>query len=132
MRKAVTILVLVAGANVSVAHASEDFSLDVKPVLCIIDRRTPNCDMNFLITWTSATPGYYCLFNQFATTPLRCWYEANAGQHQEQRIVDTGFQYWLAEDGSDEPLVAVAVEVMTTDTGDRRRKRRTRHIWDLL
>jgi hypothetical protein len=111
---------------------ADGVSLKVKPLLCIIDRRAPACDRSFLVAWQSATTGYYCLFNHFVTTPLRCWNEASAGEHEERRLVDRGFMFWLTENGNDEPLVAVAVEVMTTETTDRRRSRRTRHVWDLL
>jgi hypothetical protein len=109
-----------------------DVSMDVKPVLCIIDRRTPACDMSFLVAWQSAVEGYYCLFSHLVTDPIRCWREADAGQHEERRMVDESFQFWLTSNGSDEPLAAVTVEVMTTETGDRRRKRRSRHVWDIL
>jgi hypothetical protein len=134
MRGAIALLLLLGGAT---ALAEDDIAanhvdLDVKPLLCIIDRRTPVCDMNFHVAWKSTIHGYYCLFGHFATTPLRCWSRANAGQHEERRLVDSTFQYWLTADGTDEALAAVTVEVMTTETKDRRRKRRTRHVWDIL
>lgn len=129
MARVVTILLLLAG---TIAAADEsDVELDVKPVLCIIDRRTPACDMDFLVAWQSGIRGYYCLFSQQATAPLRCWTEATAGIHEERRSVDESFRYWLTRDDGDEPLAAVTVEVMSTET-DRRRKRRSRHVWDIL
>lgn len=129
------LLLLLFGAASTAADsgvAKGDVSLNVKPLLCIIDRRTPACDMAFLIAWQSPARGYYCLHNPFVTAPLRCWREANAGQHEDRRMVDKGFMFWLTGDDNDAPLAAVVVEVMTTDTTDRRRKRRTRHVWDLL
>jgi len=119
----------VTAADVATASSVQ---LKVKPVLCIIDRRTPSCDMDFLIAWQSPVLGYYCLHNPFVAVPLRCWSEADAGQHEERRIVEKGFMFWMTAEGSDEPVAAVEVEVMTSDTPDRRRKRRTRHVWDIL
>jgi hypothetical protein len=129
MARFFTILLLLAG---TIAAAEEsDVELDVKPVLCIIDSRTPACDMHFLIAWQSGIRGYYCLFSQLATAPLRCWTEAAAGSHAEHRTIDESFRYWLTRDNGNEPLAAVMVEVMSTET-DRRRKRRSRHVWDIL
>lgn len=133
---AATLLLLgsaVAGAqDDGTANASGDVELDVKPVLCILDRRTPACDMDFLIAWQSALTGSYCLFSHFAESPVRCWREALTGEHRESHTVDASFQYWLTGTGGDEPVAAVTVEVMTTETDDRRRRRRTRHVWDIL
>lgn len=129
MARVVTILLLLAGT----IAAAEDggVELDVKPVLCIIDRRTPACDMDFLVSWQSGIRGDYCLFSQLTTAPLRCWSEATAGVHEEHRTVEESFRYWLTRDDGEEPLAAVTVEVMSTET-DRRRKRRSRHVWDIL
>ena len=131
----ITALLLLFGAVIAVAEddtAANSVDLNVKPLLCIIDRRTPACDMDFLVTWQSTNRGYYCLFGHVDTVPLRCWSDADAGQHGERRIVAKTFQYWLTEDDGDEPRAAVTVEVMTTETNDRRRQRRTRHVWDIL
>ena len=113
------------------AAAADDVTLSVKPVLCILDEQTTACDMGFIVTWESAEDGYYCLYHHFATAPLRCWQRARNGQHEERRSVDESFQFWLNRDGNDEPVATAAVEVMIAAPADRRRTRRTRHIWDL-
>jgi hypothetical protein len=107
-------------------------TLDVRPVLCIVDRRTPACQMDFLVAWRSTIEGDYCLFSHFETAPLKCWSEASTGRHEEARRVERSFQYWLTGKDGDDPLAAVTVEVMTTETGDRRRRRQSRHVWDIL
>jgi hypothetical protein len=38
----------------------------------------------------------------------------------------------MAGEDKESPLAVVAVEVLRMDTGDRRRKRRSRHVWDIL
>lgn len=131
----VAVLVVLLGGAMAVADEDagpDDVSLDVKPVLCIIDRRTPACEIDFLVAWRSAVEGNYCLFNHFERMPLRCWRDDDAGRHEERRTVDESFQYWLTGDDAEGRLAAVTVDVMTTETGDRRRGRRTRHIWDIL
>ncbi|HEX6259319.1 MAG TPA: DUF3019 domain-containing protein [Woeseiaceae bacterium] len=131
----IAVLILLFGSTIAVAEedtAVNNVDLNVKPLLCIIDRRTPACEMNFLVTWQSANPSYFCLFGHVDTMPLRCWSNADAGRHEERRVVAKSFQYWLTEDKRDEPRAVVTVEVMTTETTDRRRQRRTRHVWDIL
>lgn len=105
--------------------------LTVKPVLCITDDRTPNCDIAFLVVWESDHFGYYCLFNDFGETPLRCWDDERQGRISDARTVRQSFTYWMTGDATGDKLAVVAVEVLRMDSDDRRRKRRTRHVWDI-
>ena len=116
----------------SVMADDSDFEMRVKPVLCITDEATPACDMSFLVHWQSEESGYYCLFNDFGGEPLRCWSEDQAGEHEDERNVRESFSYWMSEQGDTARLATVTVEVLKMDTDDRRRRRRTRHVWDLL
>ena len=116
----------------SVMADDSDFEMRVKPVLCITDEATPACDMSFLVHWQSEESGYYCLFNDFGGEPLRCWSEDQAGEHEDERSVRESFSYWMSEQGDTARLATVTVEVLKMDTDDRRRRRRTRHVWDLL
>lgn len=113
------------------SHADEQMQLKVRPMLCIVDERTPFCRMSFLVFWQSAETGYYCLFNDFAESPLRCWAEQRAGEHNDERTVDAGFRYWMAGDGDGPPLAFAVVEVLRMDSDDRRRRRRSRYVWDI-
>lgn len=112
--------------------ADESMQLKVRPVLCIIDERTPSCQIAFLVSWQSAETGYYCLFNDFVQSPLRCWSEQQSGQLSDERTVNSEFRYWMAGEEEESPLAVVAVEVLRMDTDDRRRKRRSRHVWDIF
>ena len=112
-------------------EADESMRLRVKPVLCITDARTPQCDMSFLVVWQSATNGYYCLFNDFADAPVRCWNETREGETSVTRLVRANFSYWMTGSDLAERLAQVEVEVLRMDSDDRRRNRRTRHVWDI-
>lgn len=106
--------------------------LTVKPVICIIDQRSPSCEMSFLVVWDSDEAGYYCIFNEIEPEPLRCWPDHRSGEMSDERTVQSDFNYWINQ-GADAPkLAVVAIEVLRMDSDDRRRRRRTRHVWDLL
>lgn len=118
------------------AFADEDAdtpaTLTVKPLLCIVDQRTPSCDLHFEIAWRTDLPGYHCLNNDLEDAPLRCWPDARTGEHQDERTVGETFSYWLARDDEQTVLATATVEVLKKDSDDRRRRRRTRYVWDLL
>ena len=105
--------------------------LSVKPVLCITDQRTPKCDMSFLLIWQSGTSGYYCLFSDFGDPPMRCWNEELSGRIEDERLVESTFSYWMTGDDQVQRLAEIKIEVLRMDSNDRRRKRRTRHVWDI-
>lgn len=128
-------LVVLALLLPSIATAQEppesEVRLQVKPVLCITDNRNPSCELTFLVVWESVSTGYYCLFNDFADGPLRCWREDRAGRIDDDRTVDESFTYWMTGDDLARRLAEIDVEVLRLDSDDRRRKRRTRHVWDI-
>ena len=105
--------------------------LSVKPVLCITDKRTPRCEMSFLVIWETGKSGYYCLFSDFDEAPVRCWNEDVSGRHDDERTVETSFSYWMTASNLEQRLAQVDVEVLRMDSDDRRRRRRTRHVWDI-
>ena len=108
-----------------------DVRLHVKPVLCVTDDRTPGCDLSFLIVWQSDTTGYYCLFNDFSADALRCWRDESEAELTDDRIFDTDFSFWMTGEDLARRLAQVEIEVLRLDTSDRRRRRRTRHVWDI-
>ena len=87
--------------------------------------------MSFIVMWQSGSSGYYCLFNDFGDEPLRCWTEEHEGQLTDERSVQQGFSFWMTEFDGEIRLAQVDVEVLRMDSDDRRRKRRTRHVWDI-
>ena len=131
MRRLLTLALLLPLLALANDAAAEDMTLSVKPVLCITDNRNPSCDMAFLVVWQSALTGYYCLFNDFGDAPVRCWNEEHTGELSDERTVRENFSYWMTDRDLASRLAVVTVEVLRMDSDDRRRKRRTRHVWDL-
>ncbi|MDH5622687.1 MAG: DUF3019 domain-containing protein [Gammaproteobacteria bacterium] len=131
MRLFFTFVLLLPVLTLAEEQADNAFQLTVKPVLCIIDNRNPNCDMSFLVIWQSVKRGYYCLHNDLAEVPVHCWSEERAGRLDDDRIVQDTFSYWMTGDDTDIRLAEVVVEVLRMDSDDRRRKRRKRHVWDI-
>jgi len=131
MRRLITLALLLPAFAMSETAAAEDMTLTVKPVLCITDKLTPSCDMSFLVVWQSALTGYYCLFTDFDDAPMHCWNEERTGELSDQRTVQENFSYWMTDRDQVSRLAVVTVEVLRMDSDDRRRKRRTRHVWDL-
>ena len=131
MRLLLTLALLLPALAMSERAAAEDMSLSVKPVLCITDKRNPSCDMAFVVMWQSALTGYYCLFNDFDDAPVRCWNEERTGELSDERTVRENFSYWMTDRDLASRLAVVTVEVLRMESDDRRRKRRTRHVWDI-
>lgn len=123
-------LVLLIALPLAAIADEPPVTLTVKPLLCIVDQRTPSCEMRFAIYWQSEQTGYYCVLTELEVAPLRCWNEARAGDLDDERTVDESFSYELSD--GDAPLAAARVEVLRKDSDDRRRQRRTRHVWDVL
>lgn len=106
--------------------------LRVRPVMCIAGRDSESCATVFEIDWKSSTPGNYCLGSDEQQEPLRCWTQASAGAHSDRITVTRDFYYWIAASGDSRRLSAVKVELLRLHPEDRRRERRSRHVWDVL
>jgi hypothetical protein len=120
--------------------------LVIKPLLCVIDKGATTCAVTFDIRWKSVQPGEFCLNDSVQATPLRCWPRALAGEMKQQREFGEDFRYWMSlpaagmslpAAGSTPPaggerLSEVKIEVLRVGSNDRRRERRTRHVWDVL
>jgi hypothetical protein len=128
-------LVLVVASGIpplARAQSPPTLKLDVKPLLCITDRVTPACKMSFLLQWSSTSAGNYCAHNDFAPEALRCWNNTTAGEFTEQREVTRDFSYWMRDTGAPDRLAVARVQVLQLDGGERKRQRRSRHVWDIL
>lgn len=130
MKRLLLLLTLLFTVLAPTARA-DDMKLTVKPILCITDSRNPVCEMSFLVVWESGERGYYCLFNDYGEAPVRCWNEELEGQLTDDRSVRETFRFWMTGADISERLAEVSVEVLRMDSDDRRRKRRTRHVWDI-
>jgi hypothetical protein len=105
--------------------------LTAKPVLCVLDKDQTSCKMTFDVRWKSLLAGDYCLNDSFLSAPLRCWAAVRAGEHKIEREVSEEFLFWLGDPSGDR-LAEVKVSVLRVGSSDRRRERRTRHVWDVL
>jgi hypothetical protein len=110
----------------------DEARLTVKPLLCIVDQRTPSCAMRFRISWQSRETGYYCVNSDLDSEALRCWDGARSGRHEDDREVTETFRYWLDRGDGEAELASATVEILRKDSDDRRRRRRTKYVWDLL
>ena len=119
--------------------------LIIKPLLCVIDKDATSCAVTFDIRWKSPQPGEFCLNDSVQATPLRCWPRSLSGQMTQERVFAEDFRYWLslpaaglsppAADSTEaggQRLSEVKIEVLRVGSNDRRRERRTRHVWDVL
>jgi hypothetical protein len=121
--------------TVIAAHAQAQeppVMLSVKPELCITTQREQDCETSFLVQWESEHIGHYCLNDEFSAKPLRCWEQMSSGRFDEERVVTRSFIYRLMMPGRDQPIAEVKVELMTLDSPDRRRRRRSRHAWSIM
>ncbi len=134
------IALLVAGAVLAPATARPaepaPVQLIVKPLLCVLDRQASSCLMGFDIRWRSLLAGAYCLHDSAEPAPLYCWASAITGTLTRQRVVSEDFVYLLKEtglkEGGVERVSEVKISVLRVDSTDRRRDRRSRHVWDVL
>jgi hypothetical protein len=105
--------------------------LIVKPLLCVLDRPATSCAMTFDIRWRSVLAAAYCLHDSAQPEPLQCWASALTGAFTRQREVSEDFSFSLRIPGGD-AVTEVKISVLRVDSNDRRRERRSRHVWDVL
>jgi hypothetical protein len=127
------VLLLVFPALVSPARAADPpVKLIIKPLLCVIDKGATDCVVTFDIRWKSVRAGEYCLNDSVQATPLRCWPSALNGDMKHERQFSEDFRFWLGAPAGGERISEVKIEVLRVGSDDRRRERRSRHVWDVL
>ncbi len=135
MHKVMVVLLLAGGAALLPGKArpaeSAPVQLIIKPLLCVLDRQATTCTMTFDIRWRSLLAGAYCLHDSAEPAPLYCWASAISGALTRQREVSEDFVYLLKESGGGRAS-EVKISVLRVDSTDRRRDRRSRHVWDVL
>lgn len=133
LRKLLAIFAVCAAiSSPATAADAPPVRLAVKPLLCVIDKAATSCLMTFDIRWKSALENELCLNDSTQAGPVHCWARALTGAHTLKRDVSEEFVYWLgAPDGADH-LAEVKITVLRVGSADRRRERRTRHVWDVL
>jgi hypothetical protein len=133
MRTWLTLLAIASlVARTAAAAEPPPVRLIVKPLLCVVDKAASSCKVTFDIRWKSVLPGEYCLNDEAVAEPLRCWPRAVSGELKHEREVSEDFVFWLSPPAATERAAEVKVEVLRVGSDDRRRERRTRHVWDVL
>ena len=108
--------------------------LNVKPLLCVLDKNATACTVTFDIRWKSALRPSTVSTTRRSATPLRCWPSALSGEHRQRtardpaRISSSG----LSPPAGTERVAEAKIEVLRVGSTDRRRERRSRHVWDVL
>jgi hypothetical protein len=126
---------LVAALALSLpSHAADPppVKLVIKPLLCVIDKSASTCAITFDIRWKSVQPSDYCLGDSVTATPLHCWQRAVTGTMKHERRFSEDFAFWLTPPAGGARISEVKIEIMRVGSTDRRRERRTRHVWDVL
>jgi hypothetical protein len=106
--------------------------LVIKPLLCVLDKTATACAITFDIRWKSVQPSEYCLGDSMTPTPVHCWQRALSGDARHERRFSEDFAFWLTPPAGGVRLAEVKIEVLRVGSTDRRRERRTRHVWDVL
>jgi len=132
MRTRLTFFSAVCFTALQAAGAEPPVRLDVKPLLCVLDKNATSCAVTFDIRWKSVRAGEYCLIDEAQPTPLRCWPSAVSGEHSQERLVTEEFTFWLTPPAGTERVAEAKIEVLRVGSTDRRRERRSRHVWDVL
>jgi hypothetical protein len=128
-----TLALLLAVASFPAGAAEPPVKLAVKPLLCVLDKDATSCTMTFDIRWKSLIAGEFCLNDTLQPEPRMCWGSGQtAGRTTERREVSEEFMYWLGVPTGTERLSEVKISVLRVGSTDRRRERRTRHVWDVL
>jgi len=107
--------------------------LNIKPLLCVLDKNATACAVTFDIRWKSVLAAEYCLIDETQpAAPLKCWPSAVSGETRHEKQVTQDFLFWLSPPSGTERVAEAKIEVLRVGSADRRRERRSRHVWDVL
>jgi hypothetical protein len=132
MRARLTLLLAACLTALDANAAEPPVRLIVKPLLCVLDKNATACTVTFDIRWKSTLAAEYCLNEEAHPSPLRCWPSAVSGEHRHERRVTQDFAFWLSPPSGTGRMAEAKVEVLRVGSPDRRRERRSRHVWDVL
>jgi len=132
MRTRLSLLIASCFTALQADGAEPPVRLNVKPLLCVLDKNATSCAVTFDIRWKSVLAAEYCLNDEAQASPLRCWPSTLSGEHRQERLVTEEFVFWLSPPAGTERVAEAKVEVLRVGSTDRRRDRRSRHVWDVL
>ncbi len=132
MRPRLSLLIAGCFTALHATAADPPVKLNVKPLLCVLDKDATACTVTFDIRWKSESAAEYCLNDEAQAAPLRCWPSGLSGEHRHERLVTQDFLFWLSPASGTERVAEAKIEVLRVGSSDRRRERRSRHVWDVL
>src|SRR5688572_14293337 len=112
MRTRLTLLIASCFMALQAAGAEPPVRLNVKPLLCVLDKNDTACAVTFDIRWKSVLAAEYCLNDEAQAAPLRCWPSAIAGEHRQDRLVTQDFTFWLSPPAGTERVAEAKIEVL--------------------
>jgi hypothetical protein len=126
------LLTALASTPFATAQEPAPVKLVIKPLLCVLEKTATTCSVTFDISWKSVQPADYCLGDTVNPDPLRCWQRSVTGDMKHERSFSEDFAFWLAPPAGTARISEVKIEILRVGSTDRRRERRTRHVWDVL
>lgn len=120
---------LLVGSNANAQDAAE-FSLQVRPSICVSYDNEAPCRMSMQVSWQATIMTDVCLLQADREDPLACWDNAREGSTEVQYADTNDVQYRLVDAKSRDLLAEADVVVINRDLRSSRKRRR--HVWSIL
>lgn len=121
-----------SGATATAAHAqaAAEFSLQVRPSICVSYDNEAPCRMSMQVSWQATVMTDVCLLQAGREDVLACWDNAREGSTEVQYADTNDVQYRLVDAKSRDLLAEADVVVINRDLRSSRKRRR--HVWSIL
>ena len=114
----------------AVAQEGSQYSLSVRPSICVSYNSDEPCTMAVQAEWQSNDPADVCLRDAQVAPPLRCWEDSNSGSAALEYSSTVDGLYQLIEEASLGVLAETEIKVINRDLRSSRKRRR--HVWSIL
>lgn len=112
------------------AQTSGEFSLQVRPSICVSYDNEAPCRMSMQVSWEATVVSDVCLLQAEQQEPLACWDNASSGATEVQYADTRDVQYRLVTAKTRDILAEADVVVINRDLRSSRKRRR--HVWSIL
>lgn len=127
---ALSLVLILVGTPLHAASPNSDFTMQVRPRLCVLSPDEVMCTMQFAVTWSAATATDVCLTFAGELEALRCWQQEREGQFEMKVERRQSALVQLREANSDTLLLEEQIPIISRDKRDTRSRRR--HAWSIL
>ena len=121
----------VQAENIDYKTTSNDFTLIIKPNICVAPRGMTSCISSFDINWESKMAGDFCLTSGLSETPLKCWQDSSKGFYRHKLIITENINYWLNRSGSTIKIINALVKFAALKPHRKHQRRRNRLPWSI-